>query len=671
MFVSYTKINYDKFREQQKYALNREKSLQLSKDMPSIRKKHVKAKKKVLNALDEIERNKNWSWYDEVKSRYQPVMSQPMTFYRGYEKSGYQVFEEADLLANALLSRGIKKGDNIIACMSNVPEVLTLLLAANKCGAVVNFVGADFDSKFIKQIFSKNCKKVFFGTDDKFNKISSIVSETNFDDVVLVSLADSLENGVDPYYDYDKDFYVFENKVSRFQTENPKILSFKDFCNYGIGFDGKFPNVGIDDDFTITYTSGSTKIGWPKEILHSSRPYISIARFHDPDLSRMPAMRNMRGLAHIPTHSNTNLASSISDTLCQKCTVAFEPIYDKDFFRYSLAINKPGFVPATRSFLINTFKKFETDPKLAGEDLSYVLNIVSVGEDISENEIKYIDSKLRKLNAGCSLIPRPIGPITLSVGGGNCEHGGLFFTLFKSTRDKFSFKNVGMIPFQLADIAVLNPDGTECGYNEYGKLVANSFCTMKGYVDNPEANRAFNIKDAYGRIWGDCNVWAYISNNGNVIMKGRYSNNVTLDDGTLIPKFFINDAIMDDNKDILSCEVVSPVDEKKDCLVAYIERMPGTFNSDASILLRAEKKCQESFPEELSSKILFRLCDSDESFPLTKSGKRNVAALEKNGVDEFCVKPDLVTGTLIPAHEYLASEKSKTYTYKAEETNKC
>lgn len=661
--MSYIKVNYDKFMKQQKYVLNREKSLQLSKNMPSIRKKHVKAKRKVLNALDEIEKNKNWSWYDEVKRRYQPVMSRPMTFYRGYEKSGYQVFEEADLLAKALLSRGIKKGDSIIACMSNVPEVLTLMLAANKCGAIVNFIGADFDRNFIEQIFSKNSKKIFFGTDDKFDKISSLVEKADFDNVVLVSLADSLENGVDPYYDYDKDFYVFENKVSRFQAENPKMLSFKDFCNYGIGFDGEFPNVGIDDDFTITYTSGSTKIGWPKEILHSSRPYISIARFHDPDLSRMPAMRNMRGLAHIPTHSNTNLVSSISDTLCQKCTVAFEPIYDKDFFRYSLVINKPGFVPATKSFLINTFKKFDTDPKLFGEDLSYVLNIVSVGEDTSENEIKYIDSKLKKLNAGCSILPRPIGPITLSVGGGNCEHGGLFFTLFKSTRDKLSRKDTGMIPFQLSDIAVLNDDGTECGYNEYGKLVANSPCTMKGYVDNPEANAEFYVVDAYGRRWGDCNVWAYISDNGNVIMKGRYSNVIHLADGNVVPKFFIGDAIMENNNVVLSCEIVKPNDSQNDCLVAYVEKNPDVSCSDECILLNAEKKCQETFPNELSSRILFKMCDNDNPFPLTKSGKRNVAALENIMIDDLCVKPDLTTGNLIPASEYLKSEKPKVYTY--------
>lgn len=651
-------INYTMFVNNQKYNLNQEKSHTLSKKLPSIEKKHVRNKTRVLRAERQIE-EQNLSWYDMVKKRYSSIMEKPMTFYRGYEKTGVRIFEEADLLAKALMERGIKKGDNIIACMSNVPEVLTLMLAANKCGAIINFMGVDFDREFMKQIISKNCKKIFIGTDDKYEKISSLVKEANFDNIVLVSLTDSLENGIDPYYDFDKEFYTFENKVPKFKKENAKIVTLEEFSSYGKNYAGVFPKVGLDDGFTITYTSGSTKTGWPKEILHSSRPYISIARTHDPDISRMPAMRNMRGLAHIPTHSNTNLASSISDTLCQKCTVAFEPIYDKDFFRYSLAINHPGFVPATRSFLINTFKKFKNDPKLANEDLSYVLNIVSVGENISDNEIKFIDSKLKELNAGCSVIPKPLGPITLSVGGGDCEHGGLFFTLFKSTRDKLSKKETGMIPFQIADVVVLREDGTECSYDEYGKLAANSFCTMIGYVDNPIANEKFKVTDAYDREWGSCDVWAYIKKNGNVVMKGRYSDTVSLSDGTVVPMFFIGDTMMDKNNSILSCEVVKPTDTDSDCLVAYVEKNPTVDYPDEFVLFNAERKCRAIFPDELSNKILFRMCDHNDPFPLTKSGKRNVGALEKNGIDEFCVKPDFASASLIPASEYLATKKVK------------
>ena len=75
---------------------------------------------------DCIDEKSSWSWYDEVKKRRESIMDKPMTFYRGNEKTGTQVFEEADMLAKALMAKGITKGDNIMACMSNVPEVLLL-----------------------------------------------------------------------------------------------------------------------------------------------------------------------------------------------------------------------------------------------------------------------------------------------------------------------------------------------------------------------------------------------------------------------------------------------------------------------------------------------------------------------------------------------------------------
>ena len=64
----------------------------------------------------------------------------------------------------------------------------------------------------------------------------------------------------------------------------------------------------------------------------------------------MPSMRNLTVLAHIPTYTHMELTCAISDTLYEKCTLALEPFYEKEFFPYSLLINKPNFVPASTGF---------------------------------------------------------------------------------------------------------------------------------------------------------------------------------------------------------------------------------------------------------------------------------------------------------------------------------
>ena len=62
-------INYEEFRKKHGYVLNPAKSFELSKDLPSIKRKHVKSRKRTSKALREIDEKSSWSWYDEVKKR--------------------------------------------------------------------------------------------------------------------------------------------------------------------------------------------------------------------------------------------------------------------------------------------------------------------------------------------------------------------------------------------------------------------------------------------------------------------------------------------------------------------------------------------------------------------------------------------------------------------------
>lgn len=238
-------------------------------------------------------------------------------------------------------------------------------------------------------------------------------------------------------------------------------------------------------------------------------------------------------------------------------------------------------------------------------------------------------------------MPKILSPITLSIGGGNCEHGGLFFTLFHSLRAKLSFSkdnrnDYGLTPFQLVDMAVLREDGTECDYNEYGRLVVNSPCTMKGYKDNEEANENFYLKDAYDRTWGDCCVWAYIGKNGNVHMKGRKGNEIILRNGKKIPNFLIAETILEDIDNILSCEVVNVEDKGNVKAVAHIQLYPSCSAVLDHVFKSAKQRCVNRFPEEVIHKLYFK--NREKEFSLTKSGKRNVRALELENIDDSCIK---------------------------------
>lgn len=607
-------------------------STYMGKNLPSFQKKHIKNRRKIKKAITEIELKHNWAWYDEIYFRWEKSLDKVAILFRGHEITGREMFESADKLVYALKAKGIKKGDEILACMANCPEAIYLLLAASKCGAIVNFWSSGFDKDFISEIIEKSNSKILFVTSDEWDNIKKISICEKIDIKIIIPLNEALKiENLDACYGREH-----LKKITDVYAHGKTTITFLDFIN-NIKDNRRFKidKINLDDPFTITYTSGSTKIGLPKAIVHKNRAYIAIARFHDPDLSRMPAMKNMRGLAHIPLHSNTNIASAISDTLCQRGTVVCEPIYEANSFAKILALNKASFVLATRSFWIAAMKEFEENEKLAREAIPYLIVAASVGEDITQNEEKYINRILKKYKAGSAKLPFPLSPVTLSIGGGDCEHGGLFFTLFREQRECLGFnkKEFGLIPFQLADIAVLDGDGRECAYGKYGRLVANSPCTMKEYKDNVDANNEFYIKDIYGRCWGDCHVWAYITRKGNVVIRGRLGNEFKLKNGGKIPMFKITEVITKTSKHILSCETVLAHREGAEIIVSYIELMPHTKILEKDLVRKIKKQCKKEVSDEILKKMYFTIIPMGSTYELTKSGKRNIRVLELKQTD--------------------------------------
>ena len=373
-------------------------------------------------------------------------------------------------------------------------------------------------------------------------------------------------------------------------------------------------------------------------------------------------MKNFTIQAHIPTFSNTDIICSISDSLMQGSKLALEPIYDKDFFIDSLIINKPNYIVASRSYWLQAFKKVFFDKEYQDVKMPFLLIPFAVGEGLNPNEEKFLNKGLRKVGAGKDLVPLPTSVITMSVAGGDCEHGGIFWLLFRTLQSKLpnyllKKETPGLKAFEMVEYAVLDENGNKCKPYQYGRLVANSPCTMKCYKNNPEATQAFFIKDATGKEWGDCCVYSYLDSSAGIHIKGRIPK-----DNEKIPPFIIADAILKDTKNILSCEVVTS--EDKNFYIAHIEKQPLSHKAIIDIISSAEQRCEKILGKDITSKILYRVHSTQEAFPLTHSGKRDTRAIEKEGISPKTFKISNENGNSIylTAEEYInnmSKEKAK------------
>lgn len=613
--------------------------------------------KKVQKGLTDVQVNHNMCWIRDLYEKNKNNLDNIALFYRGTKITYRDLFKNAEKYASALEKKGVRKGMEVPVCMAPCPEFIYVLMAINLLGAKINSFGY-FDKNYVTEIID-GCDTDFIISDDYyFGKIKDSVDASKTKEIVLFSLTDSLINGKDPYIEIDKYFYDFENKVSYYKQDR-NVSSKQEFLSLADSNPKKITDYDkgdIDDEFLVTYTSGSTNYNHPKAIIHRNRSLITMGRFQDPDLSGLPNTKGLIGEMLIPTNSNTSIITSMSDVLYKGCTVALEPIFNPDFLIYSLAINKPNFIAVSKNMILNIAKKLYSDVRFENFKMPYMMMLTSVGEPTTIGEEKFINKMLRKAKCGTGKLPYPLAPVPLSVGGGDCERGGMFFTAYRTFQDlnpkyKIHKARCGMRPYAMVQLAVLDENGNKLENGQIGRLVIKTPTMMKGYKNNEKATREFFIKDASGETWSDANVYAVIEKYGTLEILERIGKELVLDDGTKIPLFYIGKEVEKDTKHIMSYEVVNIDNE----IVVHIELQPDMKNNIPKILMGIEERIAKKYGEKVTSKILYRVRSFEEGFVSGPSGKRSYQALVNEGITENCVKPIYKNGEIILQH----NEKEK------------
>lgn len=639
------RINVFHLEEAEQYFVN-------DMEMPSGRVFQGKNWKRAKAGLEYIEAECNCSWYEMIRRRWEGYEDQEAIFYRGNVITAGTMFEKAEELTRALLKIGVEKGDEIACCVSNVPELVYILLGCNRIGVKPNFFAAHYDPVFIRQILKDCSHKLLITTDNEYEKIQDLVEEAPYSYKVLISLADSLPENPEecPEYEPELDaYYHYENLAERFVKEHDDLMTFSQFLELGRDYDGEIvDDNNLDTDFIVTYTSGSTKIGFPKRMIHRNRGAITIGVFHDPKFCGNPAVRGLRGLSTIHSDSNTNIFTSISDSLFQNWSIAMEPEYNPELFLDCLFINKPNFAVATTNFLLETARQYLIeqryhDEKGKGRKLDFLLVIMAVGEACSPGEEYFINTFLKKSKAGSGVhffgfLHFPY--VTVGQGGGDTEHGGIYYTLWRALRQKQYGRRLhgdqyGMKPVPYAQVTCLRKtsDGSyvECGYNEYGIIVANCASVMAGYR-HFEKVRSKIITDSRGIDWVSCDVFGYIDALGCVHVKDRSDSAVVLEDGTRVLPFRIVDEIQKDPKNIMTSVVTTCETGGKTKFVINVEFSPLKEHSELQIIQEMDVRLKRAFPE-IADRLLYRKFDHDHPFPITGSGKRSVVGVQNLGSD--------------------------------------
>ena len=588
--------------------------------------------------LEEIDKNRNHSWIKEIYERRKDELDNIAIVYRGHKFTYSDFFTQSYKYAKALKQYGVKKGDEFVCCIENVPEFPFIMGAASILGAKVNLLAADMDQDYLCDIINDANSPLIFVSDKNLEEFTPVLKRVmQYKKIIPIPLEYSIDNNEFSFI--TEQFYKLDNeKYNKCLSELDNVVDLDTFLQQGDNYNGPlFENTGLNDGFTVTYTSGSTLSNKPKGLEHGNRSYITMGRYHDPEISHIPSMKGMTMLAFVRTMSDTDFMSAISDVFMQGGNVALEPINDKDFIMWSMIINKANICLTSRTVWLYNMKKQMSDSAYANFKFPDLIAPMCIGEPEEENEDKALNKWFKKMKAGTRITKTPFSIVCMSIAGGDSEHGGIFITMYRALQ-KLRLKNlgikgqIGMGTYGMVKIAALKEDMSLCDFDEPGKLVAKSPCTMHGYRKNPEENKEFFIKDKYGNAWENLNTYGWVDKNKYVHVKGRISKT----DGE-IPNYAIATEILKDTKKIMSCEVVNSSINGQTVYVAHIEQQfQVPFNSE-KVLKSAAQRCKNKFGEEILDKLYFRVRSSEESFPLTATLKRSFNDLIKEGVSDKCV----------------------------------
>ena len=278
-----------------------------------------------------------------------------------------------------------------------------------------------------------------------------------------------------------------------------------------------------------------------------------------------------------------------------------------------------------------------------GRKLDFLLAMFLVGEGTSKGEEKFLNRFLRESRAGSGVnvagIKLPF--TTVSIGGGDCEHGGIYYSLWKSLYEKLNYfrlknREYGLMPEAFAQVSAFKKvdDGLyeECNFNEYGIIAANSATTMVRYKNNKDATKELLMRDTLGRDWVSSNVYGYIDELGGVHVKSRIGHEINFSDGSVVPAFVLEDLVCRDTKNILSCSVTEVEIDNKTVPIINIEFQPLKKVNELKTLKSICERCRGVLTDSAIDSLCYRVFDNDESFPLTGSGKRSIREIEEMGL---------------------------------------
>lgn len=488
--------------------------------------------------------------------------------YLGKKITYRELFKSIDLVANCLLSMGVKKGDVITSCLANMPESAYLIYAANKLGVIIDLIDPFTVNETMAGYCNNTNSKIIFTLDIAYKNVEKLPENTSIEKIVLVSPAQSINllktllkaKSSETRHAYKNtiswDAFIKNNKV--------------DSNEFAVNYQQELP-------FAILHTGGTT--GIPKGALLSVDNVNSLAsQFINSPLDMNP---KETALNLMPPFAAYGLCNGLHLHLCCGMKVIMIPTYEPNKIVDQILKHKPNRIACAPAHYVHIAES----AKMRSADLSFLIRPIVGGDTLNTK----LEKELNELfaNAGCK--------DKITKGYGLTETASGVCVCVNKAVNKIGSVGIPMAKNVIAAFS-LSGEENECKYNEEGEICICSPNNMLGYYNKPEETAKVLKTHKDGKVWLHTGDLGYVDEDGNIFIKGRLKRMIIQYSGLKANPFEAEREILK-NANVNSVVVVGvkdPSHPQGQLPVAFVKLEEGVSVNEQDLIAELHKSCEDN-----------------------------------------------------------------------------
>lgn len=447
--------------------------------------------------------NTNQSMFSYLKEKHSCYKedSKMISFY-GRKIKQKQFFEEIDKVASFLQNKGVKKGDNVIICLGNIPNAIISFYAVNKIGAISNLLHPLVNNNQLEKIIKKTNPKAVIVFDEFLSQYNCL---DNFSGPILVcSACDYLFSLYKPFY----------GMAVYGKTRNNKYG--KNIFKYSSIKKESLSNVDIKGNEVAIYmhssgTTGESKIACiSNEAMNCMQENLFSTVF---DVDKLDDSWGM--IMALPIFHTFGLGVCMHTILCIGAQVILMPKFSSLYASILLKTEPVSMI----SGIPNMFKKLANSKLFSGKSLRKIKECFCGGEKLS-NEIKEkFENKLLKVGNNNKI----------SEGYGLTETGVVLLNT-----QKLQVNNSIGAPLNNVDVKVLDDNLKELAPFEKGLIFVSSKSIMNEYLNDEKLSQEIIIT-MDNKKWVNTGDIGYLDDNKNVFFVDREKRIIKISGNNVFP----------------------------------------------------------------------------------------------------------------------------------------